>query len=159
MSVIMMYLEQHNVVILLAILLFVEQLVEANNTSKIQITLFLGNIVMYLYLHHSSRMKSYRLLRFCSSARLRADYRFAPSQWETALLCNNVSHWLGASLESALATDDLGTSGTRASAAVVLTNFPGLSQGGPFIIRFTEYSPGISVETAVSSWGIRPALS
>ena len=31
----------------------------------------------------------------------RADSRFAPSQWETALLCNNVSHWLGASLESA----------------------------------------------------------
>ena len=28
--------------------------------------------------------------------------RFAPSQWETALLCNAVSHWLGASLESAL---------------------------------------------------------
>ena len=32
----------------------------------------------------------------------RADSRFAPSQWETVLLCNNVSHWLGASLESAL---------------------------------------------------------
>ena len=30
----------------------------------------------------------------------RADSRFAPSQWETALLCNDVSHWLGASLES-----------------------------------------------------------
>ena len=30
-----------------------------------------------------------------------ADYRFAPCQWETALLCNDVSHWLGASLESA----------------------------------------------------------
>ena len=26
----------------------------------------------------------------------RADSRFAPSQWETALLCNDVSHWLGA---------------------------------------------------------------
>ena len=25
----------------------------------------------------------------------RADSRFAPSQWETALLCNDVSHWLG----------------------------------------------------------------
>ena len=30
-----------------------------------------------------------------------ADSRFAPSQWETALLCNDVSHWLSASLESA----------------------------------------------------------
>ena len=34
--------------------------------------------------------------------RCRADTRFAPSQWETALLCNDVSHWLGANLESAL---------------------------------------------------------
>ena len=32
----------------------------------------------------------------------RAHTRFALSQWETALLCNNISHWLGASLESAL---------------------------------------------------------
>ena len=31
----------------------------------------------------------------------RADFKFAPSQWETALLCNDVSHWLGASLTSA----------------------------------------------------------
>ena len=33
---------------------------------------------------------------------LRADFRFAPSQWETALLGNDGFHWLGASLESAL---------------------------------------------------------
>ena len=32
----------------------------------------------------------------------RADSRFAPSQWEMALLCNDVSHWLGASIESPL---------------------------------------------------------
>ena len=32
----------------------------------------------------------------------RADFRFTPSQWEMALLCNNVSYWLGASLGSAL---------------------------------------------------------
>ena len=32
----------------------------------------------------------------------RAYSRFAPSQSEMALLCNNVSHWQGASLESAL---------------------------------------------------------
>ena len=31
----------------------------------------------------------------------RADSRFVPSQWETALLCKDVSHWLVASLESA----------------------------------------------------------
>ena len=33
---------------------------------------------------------------------LRTDSRFAPSQWETVLLCNDVSHWLGTNLESAL---------------------------------------------------------
>ena len=33
---------------------------------------------------------------------IRADSRFVPSQWETALLCNDVSHWLGIILESAL---------------------------------------------------------
>ena len=33
---------------------------------------------------------------------LRADSRLAPSQWETSLHSNAVSHWLGANLESAL---------------------------------------------------------
>ena len=32
------------------------------------------------------------------------DSMFAPSQWETALLCNDVSQWLGANLELALNT-------------------------------------------------------
>ena len=31
-----------------------------------------------------------------------ADSWFSPSQWKTELLCNDVSHWLGTSLESAL---------------------------------------------------------
>ena len=30
----------------------------------------------------------------------RADSRLVPSQWEMALLCKSISHWLGASLES-----------------------------------------------------------
>ena len=33
---------------------------------------------------------------------IRADSRLAPIQWEMALFCNDVSHWLGANLESAL---------------------------------------------------------
>ena len=32
----------------------------------------------------------------------RFDSRFAPSQWETLLQSNTISHWLGANLESAL---------------------------------------------------------
>ena len=31
-----------------------------------------------------------------------SESRFAPSQWETALQSNDVSHWLGANLDSAL---------------------------------------------------------
>ena len=66
----------------------------------------------------------------------RADSRFAPSQWETALLCNGVSHWLGASLESApvsifchlLRKDvDKGITQTgkiKSRAAVTRTQFP-----------------------------------
>ena len=38
------------------------------------------------------------LLRY----KIRADSWFAPSQWETALLCSDVSHWLGANLGSVL---------------------------------------------------------
>ena len=37
-----------------------------------------------------------------TDAMLRADSRLAPSQWETSLQNKTVSHWLGASLESAL---------------------------------------------------------
>ena len=36
-----------------------------------------------------------------------ADSRFVPSQWETALICNDVSHWLGPSLQSALMSMDI----------------------------------------------------
>ena len=32
----------------------------------------------------------------------RADCRFAPSQWETSLQSNAISHWLGVNLQSAL---------------------------------------------------------
>ena len=48
-----------------------------------------------------------RQLSLCISMQIslyffRADSRFALSQWEAVLLCNDVAHWLGASLESAL---------------------------------------------------------
>ena len=38
----------------------------------------------------------------------RADCRLAPSQWEMALLCNDVSNWLGTNLESALLCEFMG---------------------------------------------------
>ena len=47
-----------------------------------------------------------------SRVHLRADSRFAPSQWETSLQSNAVYHWLGVNLESALLdTEILGMSG------------------------------------------------
>ena len=37
-----------------------------------------------------------------TSAKVRADSRFAHSQWEMSLQNNGISHWLGANLESEL---------------------------------------------------------
>ena len=63
-------------------------------SSAIGVTLeYLGRIDLY---YTSTKYNQERLHAY------RADSRFAASQWETALLCNDVSHWLGASLESAL---------------------------------------------------------
>ena len=50
-------------------------------------------ISIWTFVTHSSRSKS----RSC-----RVDSRFAPSQWETVLLFNDASHWLGTNLESTL---------------------------------------------------------
>ena len=47
---------------------------------------------------HSHSTKCHRCPKVCC----KADSRFAPSQWETLLQSNAVSHWLGANLESAL---------------------------------------------------------
>ena len=40
--------------------------------------------------------------RYVSTCYSRADSRFVPSQWETMLQSNTVSHWLGESLDSAM---------------------------------------------------------
>ena len=51
---------------------------------------------------------------YCSCI-FRAGSRFAPSQWETALLYNDVSHCLGSSLESALILKEKGCSAVHLS--------------------------------------------
>ena len=43
-----------------------------------------------------------RINRSSTSIRSIADSRLAPSQWETSLQSNAISHWLGENLESAL---------------------------------------------------------
>ena len=40
--------------------------------------------------------------KYVDRCHFKADSRIAPSQWETVLLCNDVSRWVGAILESAL---------------------------------------------------------
>ena len=62
---------------------------------------------------------SYATIIIIEAAQCRADPRFATSQWETALLCNDVSHWLGANLESTL---------TVIADALVLVMVPGYLQ-------------------------------
>ena len=54
-----------------------------------------------------------------------AEFRFAPSQWETVLLCNDFSHWLGANLES-----DLGHSPHRHDDVIKWKHFP---RNWPFV--------------------------
>ena len=47
--------------------------------------------IKYSYLHYLSCQPSIYY---------KADSRLAPSQWETSLLCNDISHWLGTNLDS-----------------------------------------------------------
>ena len=61
---------------------------------------------------HSTRLIRWHYTPKCrwaetASWHYRTDSMFAPSQWETALLCNDVSHWLRASIESALALPEV----------------------------------------------------
>ena len=53
-------------------------------------------------LRHASFFHSFCGIITKLNIKCRADSRFAPSRWETALLCNDVSHWLGANRESTL---------------------------------------------------------
>ena len=64
-------------------------------------TLLLVQVTDVIFHHADSTMPILSHESYC----IRAYSRFVPSQWETALLCNDVSHWLGASLESVLLWD------------------------------------------------------
>ena len=56
--------------------------------------------------NHEAYGQTHEVYDFCYAAGVtvwyvsRADSRLAPSQWETSLQSNAVSHWLGANLES-----------------------------------------------------------
>ena len=82
----------------------------------------------------------------------RADSRLAPSQWETALQSNAVSHWLGANLESALQGSLSATLAMAVAAAMgsVHHPVPGISweawikhQCGRYMIICLRFPPDI----------------
>ena len=52
--------------------------------------------------HHGGSVYVWNEACFGANDDCTADSRLAPSQWETSLQSNVVSHWLGANLESAL---------------------------------------------------------
>ena len=85
----------------------------------------------------------------------RNDSRFAPSQWETALHCNDVSHWLGASLGSTLLlccrpSPDAETDVTRN------TVLPLSCQGPPVVCGYVDLSR-IYIPVEMGSTQIRTA--
>ena len=69
--------------------------------QKIWSIIFFASYVAVRYNGHPAHSGSWRCLMFnyccaeCNRIINRADSRFAPSQWEMALLCNDVFHWLG----------------------------------------------------------------
>ena len=89
--------------------------IRINFSSKTQY----GNFCVEMRVNMSVKFKSafffvsmsFHLL-YCGQVTLngsignRDHSRFAPSQWETALLCNHVSHWLGTSQVSSLVRYD-----------------------------------------------------
>ena len=89
------------------------------------------------------------------STKFRANSRFAPSQWETALLCNNITHWLGASLESALkfhvsievSLDTLYVYTLYIYMLKILNTFSLRSQYPKWPMRYFEYHTTLSVDS------------
>ena len=88
------------------------QLKSLNLDWKIQNILVKNHIVLKLLLHiyqfdtsvfqHALHLEKCLINLLFIRMYCRADSRLAPSQWEMPLLSNDISHWLGASLESAL---------------------------------------------------------
>ena len=81
-------------------LIIVNQSLEINcNDIRIKIQKFL---LICLIKMDSSIVLSCNITNHPECYIFRANSRFVPSQWEKAFQCNDVSHWLGASLESDL---------------------------------------------------------
>ena len=102
-------------------------------------------IYALLGLNELNVTRNYKLAQF-----YRTNSRFAPSQWEMALLCNNISHWLGASLESALAFGKAVVLGRKIKTWTsfnINTIFPGI---GIAIIKIRHYI--LLLYTDICTW-------
>ena len=75
------------------------------STSKGTLKTWVNTDCSWMKTSHNTAWIVYKILEMLCMHYIafRADFRFVPSQWEMALLCNDTSHWLGASLDSALA--------------------------------------------------------
>ena len=65
------------------------------------LNLYVLNVADITYFVWDMTWTKWKISVWCNQHH-RADSRSAPSQWETSLQSNAVSHWLGANLESAL---------------------------------------------------------
>ena len=89
---------------------------------------------------------------------------FEPSQWERAWLCNNVSHWLGTSLEWALTwpviLTGLAGSGPRFNIKILSYQYRKSHYGDKTIVRSSYLHNGISYTGKMTSlyWIRAPGL-
>ena len=77
--------------------------------------------------------------KYWKSPLYRDQSRYAPSQWETSLQCNDVSHWLGAFLDWSLLNDILRKKyehGSRVVVLCVMVNLTLMFQGCSGIILY-----------------------
>ena len=87
-----------------------------------------------------------------------ADSRFVPSQWETSLQSNGVSHWLGANLESALMHACTPTCKQDAFACLMISNvsmYPGFYTKGRPLVKSNLICPS----DKLSWWPDCPVLN
>ena len=76
------------------------RLCQVNQTPILMVSTFTPQCQVGIVIHKLYSVQLWIIILFGISCR--ADSRLAPSQWQTSLQSNSVSHWLGATLEWAL---------------------------------------------------------
>ena len=91
----------------------------------------------------------------------RVDSRLAPSQWETVLLYNDVSHWLGASLQSALSLYTCQNRSFAGGCGPILAQFSHVYRARLIwiVIRNNISAHGVSNQDGWNTMGTKPFFS